>query len=106
MTAAHREFLAAGADIVETNTFTGPRIALADYGTKALARDINVAAARFRPAGLDDVPPAETGRVCWVAGSIGPTNKAASLSRDVNDPGARAVTFRELVASLASKLAR
>jgi 5-methyltetrahydrofolate--homocysteine methyltransferase len=94
--AAHREYLAAGADIVETNTFNGTRISQADYGTEALAYDINVAAARAARRAVDGVMAEEPGRVAWVAGALGPTNKTASLSRDVNDPGARGVTFAEL----------
>jgi 5-methyltetrahydrofolate--homocysteine methyltransferase len=96
VTAAHREYLAAGADIVETNTFNGTRISQADYGTEALAYDINVAAARAARGAVDGAMAEEPGRVCWVAGALGPTNKTASLSRDVNDPGARSVTFAEL----------
>jgi 5-methyltetrahydrofolate--homocysteine methyltransferase len=96
VTAAHREYLAAGADIVETNTFNGTRISQADYGTEALAYDINVAAARAAREAVDGVMAEEPGRACWVAGALGPTNKTASLSRDVNDPGARSVTFAEL----------
>jgi len=94
--AAHREYLAAGADIVETNTFNGTRISQADYGTEALAYDINVAAARAARQAVDGVMAEEPGRVAWVAGALGPTNKTASLSRDVNDPGARGVSFDEL----------
>jgi 5-methyltetrahydrofolate--homocysteine methyltransferase len=94
--AAHREYLAAGADIIETNTFNGTRISQADYGTEALAYDLNVAAARAARRAVDGVMSEEAGRVCWVAGALGPTNKTASLSRDVNDPGARGVTFDEL----------
>jgi 5-methyltetrahydrofolate--homocysteine methyltransferase len=96
VTAAHREYLAAGADIVETNTFNGNRFSQADYGTEALVHDINVAAARAARAAVDGAMASEPGRVCWVAGALGPTNKTASLSRDVNDPGARSVTFAEL----------
>ena len=96
VTAAHREYLAAGADIVETNTFNGTRISQADYGTEALAYDINVAAARAARQAVDGVMAEEKGRVAWVAGALGPTNKTASLSRDVNDPGARGVSFDEL----------
>jgi 5-methyltetrahydrofolate--homocysteine methyltransferase len=97
--AAHREYLAAGADIVETNTFNANAISQADYGTEALAYELNVAAARAARAAVDGVMAAEPGRTCWVAGALGPTNKTASLSRDVNDPGARAVTFDELEAA-------
>ena len=88
--AAHREYLAAGADIIETNTFNGTRISQADYGAEALAYDINLAAARAARRAADAVMAEEPGRVRWVAGALGPTNKTASLSRDVNDPGARA----------------
>ncbi len=96
VTAAHREYLAAGADIVETNTFNGTRISQADYGSEAFAYDINLAAARAARRAVDGVMAEERGRTCWVAGALGPTNKTASLSRDVNDPGARSVTFAEL----------
>ncbi len=94
--AAHREYLAAGADIVETNTFNATRVSQADYGTEALAYDLNVAAARAARRAVDGVMAGEPGRTCWVAGALGPTNKTASLSRDVNDPGARSVTFTDL----------
>ena len=97
--AAHREYLAAGADIVETNTFNANAISQADYGTEALAYELNVAAAKAARAAVDGVMAEEPGRVCWVAGALGPTNKTASLSRDVNDPGARGVTFDELEAA-------
>ena len=94
--AAHREYLAAGADIVETNTFNANRISQADYGTEALVHDLNVAAARAARRAVDAVMAAEPGRSAWVGGALGPTNKTASLSRDVNDPGARGVSYREL----------
>jgi 5-methyltetrahydrofolate--homocysteine methyltransferase len=94
--AAHREYLAAGADIVETNTFNGNRFSQTDYGTEALVYDINAAAARAARRAVDAVMAEEEGRVAWVAGALGPTNKTASLSRDVNDPGARAVDFAGL----------
>ncbi|MBX3159511.1 MAG: methionine synthase [Deltaproteobacteria bacterium] len=92
----HLAFLRAGADIVETDTFTATPIALADYGLEDATRDINLSAARAarRAAARAE---AEDGRPRWVAGSVGPTTKTASLSPDVNDPGARAVTFHELV---------
>src|SRR5512134_977935 len=99
LVAAHREYLAAGADVVETNTFNANRISQADYGTEALVHEMNVAAARAARTAADAVMAAEPGRTCWVAGALGPTNKTASLSRDVNDPGARGVTFDELEAA-------
>src|SRR5262245_22346952 len=94
----HLQFLRAGADIVETDTFTATSIALADYGLEGVVRDINIAAAQAARRACERAI-AELGRPCWVAGSIGPTTKAASLSPDVNDPGARAITFHELAAS-------
>jgi 5-methyltetrahydrofolate--homocysteine methyltransferase len=97
--AAHREYLAAGADVVETNTFNANRISQADYGTEALVHEMNVAAARAARTAVDAVMAEEAGRCCWVAGALGPTNKTASLSRDVNDPGARGVGYRELEAA-------
>jgi 5-methyltetrahydrofolate--homocysteine methyltransferase len=92
----HLKFLQAGADIVETNTFTATSIALADYGLERDVREINVAAAQVARRAVERAVAAD-GKRRWVAGSIGPTNKSASLSPDVNDPGARAVTFRDLV---------
>ncbi|HZD04809.1 MAG TPA: homocysteine S-methyltransferase family protein, partial [Longimicrobiales bacterium] len=93
--AAHRAYLEAGADIIETNTFTAQRISLADYGLESRVVDINRAAAGVARRTADRVA-AETGRARWVAGSIGPTNRTASISPDVNDPGKRAVRFGEL----------
>jgi 5-methyltetrahydrofolate--homocysteine methyltransferase len=97
--AAHREYLAAGADIVETNTFNANRFSQADYGTEALVYEINVAGARAARRAADAAMTEEPHRTRWVAGALGPTNKTASLSRDVEDPGARAVTFAELEAA-------
>src|ERR1043165_5585213 len=94
----HYEFLRAGADIVETDTFTATSLALADYGLEGAVRDINLAAAQAARNACARAMAAD-GKPRWVAGSIGPTAKSASLSPDVNDPGARAVTFRELVDS-------
>src|SRR6185436_6615748 len=94
----HLEFLRAGADIVETNTFTATSLALADFGLEAVVHDLNLAAARVARRAADRAE-REDGRPRWVAGSIGPTTKTASLSPDVNDPGARAVTFRQLADS-------
>src|SRR3569833_1340495 len=90
----HYQFLMAGADIVETDTFTATSIALADYQLEAAGRDINLAAARAA-RGAADRATRDDGRPRWVAGSIGPATKSASLSPDVNDPGARSGTFRE-----------
>ncbi len=92
----HRAYFEAGADIAETNTFSSTRIAMADYGMEALARDLNLAAARVARAAADAVMQLTPERPRWVAGAIGPTNRTASISPDVNDPGKRNVTFDEL----------
>jgi len=94
----HRRYLEAGADIVETNTFNASATSQADYGTEALVREINLAAAQIARRAADDVA-ARTGRVRFVAGAIGPTNRTASLSPNVNDPAFRNVTFDELAAT-------
>ena len=88
----HRQYFQAGADIVETNTFSGTTIAQADYGLEAYVRDINYHSARLARSVADEF----TDRPRFVAGSIGPTNRTASISPDVNDPGFRAVTFEQL----------
>jgi 5-methyltetrahydrofolate--homocysteine methyltransferase len=98
----HHAFLRAGADIIETDTFTATSLALADYGLESAVRDINVAAAQCARRAAERAE-REDGRPRWVAGSIGPTTKTASLSPDVNDPGARAVTFRQLVDTFAEQ---
>jgi 5-methyltetrahydrofolate--homocysteine methyltransferase len=98
----HRAYLAAGADIVETNTFTATSIAQADYGTEGLAHELNVAGARIARAAADEFETRD-GRPRYVAGALGPTNRTASISPDVNDPGFRAVTFDELAAAYAEQ---
>ena len=92
----HLEYLRAGADIVETNTFSATRIAQADYGLEDAVYDINVSSAKLARQACDIVMKEEPGRKCFVAGSLGPTNKTASLSPDVNNPAFRAITFDEL----------
>ena len=87
--AFHREYLLAGADIVETNTFNGTRISQADYHLEDVAYELNRAGAELARKAADGVMAEQAGRTCWVAGSLGPTNKTASLSRDVNEPGSR-----------------
>ena len=91
----HRAYLEAGADIVETNTFSSTSIAQADYGLQALAFELNEASARAARKAADATSTPE--RMRFVAGALGPTNKTASLSPDVNNPGFRAITFDELV---------
>jgi 5-methyltetrahydrofolate--homocysteine methyltransferase len=91
----HLAYFRAGADIVETNTFSSTSIAQADYGMEALAYELNREGARLaREAAV--IAEREDGRPRWVAGAIGPTNRTASISPDVNNPGFRAVTFDEL----------
>ena len=91
----HAAYFAAGADMVETNTFSSTRIAMADYGCEHLVDAINVAAARLAREAADEAT-ARDGRRRFVAGSIGPTNKTLSLSPDVNDPGFREVDYDSL----------
>ena len=94
----HREYLRAGADIVETNTFSSTTIAQADYGMEALAYELNHEGAKLARMAADEVA-REDGRPRFVAGALGPTNRTASISPDVNDPGYRAVTFDDLRAA-------
>jgi len=96
----HRRYLEAGADIVETNTFNSNATSQADYGTEALVRELNLTAAQVARRAADDVA-ARTGRQRFVAGALGPTNRTASLSPNVNDPAFRNVTFDELAATYA-----
>ncbi len=91
----HREYLAAGADIIETNTFNANAISLSDYEMADLAYELNYSAARLARREADAV--ATPDRPRWVAGALGPTTRTASISPDVNDPGARNVTWDELV---------
>jgi 5-methyltetrahydrofolate--homocysteine methyltransferase len=95
----HRKYLEAGADIVETNTFNSTAISLADYGLEQAAYDINLAAARIARRAVDAAVAREPARPRFVAGAIGPMTRSASMSRDVNDPGARQVTFAQLEAA-------
>ena len=98
LTAIHRAYLDAGADIIETNTFNAQRISLADYQLEAEAFEINRASAALAREVADEVAE-ESGRPRWVAGALGPTNRTASLSPEVNDPGFRGITFEELAAA-------
>jgi 5-methyltetrahydrofolate--homocysteine methyltransferase len=95
--AIHRQYLEAGADIIESNTFNSTSISLADYKLERLAYELNVAGARNARAAADAVMAAQPGRVCFVAGALGPTSKTASLSPDVHNPAFRAITFDQLV---------
>ncbi len=92
----HREYLEAGSDIIETNTFSSTAIAQADYGLGALAYELNVAGARLAREAADEYTARTPDRPRFVAGSIGPTNRTLSISPDVNNPAFRATTFDEL----------
>ncbi|SEO85056.1 methionine synthase [Trujillonella endophytica] len=95
----HREYLEAGADLVETNTFNATAISLSDYGMSELAYELNVASARLARRECDAMTARTPEKPRYVVGAIGPTSRTASISPDVNDPGARNVTFDELVAA-------
>ena len=105
ITEIHKQYLEAGADILETNTFSSTSIAMADYNMQSLAYELNVAAANcakkaieeFRASGNGTQGSNGTDHGPWIAGAIGPLNKTLSLSPDVNNPGFRAVTFDEVV---------
>lgn len=92
----HRKYLEAGADIIETNTFSGTTIAMADYHMEDLVYELNFESAKIARKVCDEFSTANPEKPRFVAGSIGPTNKTASLSPEVNDPGFRAITFEEL----------
>ena len=94
--AIHRAYFAAGADIAETNTFNANALSQADYATQELVYAINKAAAKVAKTAAQEFTRKDPGKPRYVAGSIGPTNRTASLSPDVNNPGYRAVTFNEL----------
>ena len=92
----HKKYLEAGADIIETNTFSATTIAMADYHMEELVYDLNYESAKIARKVCDEFTSLNPEKPRFVAGSIGPTNKTASLSPDVNDPGYRAITFDEL----------
>lgn len=96
ITAIHREYLEAGADIIETNTFSATTIAMADYGMEDFVQEMNFQSAKIAREVCEEFNDKNPAKPRFVAGSIGPTNKTASLSPDVNDPGFRAITFDEL----------
>jgi len=98
----HDRYLAAGVDLIETNTFNAQRISLADYGMEAFAYEMNVAAARIARAAADAASTPERPR--FVCGALGPTNRTASISPDVNDPGARNVRYADLVLAYEEQL--
>jgi len=95
----HKQYLEAGADIIETNTFSSTSIAQADYDMQSLAYEMNVASAKCAREAIK-----QNGKTAWVAGAIGPLNKTLSLSPDVNNPGYRAVTFDEVAAAYTEQI--
>ena len=97
--AIHQQYLEAGADLIETNTFNAQALSLEDYGLASLAYEINLAAAQCARRAADAVMAADPGRICFVAGALGPTNKTASISTDANNPAARSTTFDETSAA-------
>jgi 5-methyltetrahydrofolate--homocysteine methyltransferase len=100
----HREYLAAGADVIETNTFTATAIAQADYHLEHLVHELNVEAARIAKRAAAEWTERTPDRPRFVAGSIGPMNRALSLSPDVSDPSFRAVTFDQVKAAYADQV--
>jgi 5-methyltetrahydrofolate--homocysteine methyltransferase len=93
----HRQYLDAGSDIIETNTFSGTRVAMADYKMEELVYELNYQSAKIAKEVAVEVTRLNPDKPRFVAGAMGPTNKTASLSPDVNNPGYRAITFDELV---------
>ena len=97
--AIEKAYLDAGADILETNTFNATQVSQADYGMEDLAYELNVAGAKLAREAADAASAKTPNKLRFVAGALGPTNKTASISPDVNDPGFRAITFDELKAA-------
>ena len=100
----HRAYFEAGSDIVETNTFSTTTVSQADYGLEDAVREINLAGAKVAREAAEEFMAASPGRRVFVAGSVGPTNRTASMSPDVNNPGYRAVTFDGLVISYSQQI--
>ncbi len=100
----HRDFLKAGADIIETNTFNANLFSMADYGMENLVAEINLEAAKIARKVADEQTALTPDKPRLVAGAIGPTNKAGSLSPDVNNPGYRSVNFKDLVAAYSEQI--
>ncbi len=93
----HKKYLESGSDIIETNTFSATKVAQADYELEEIAYEINVQSAKIAKEVCEEFMKENPGRKCFVAGALGPTNKTASISPDVNNPAYRGVTFDELV---------
>ncbi|HEV1995002.1 MAG TPA: homocysteine S-methyltransferase family protein, partial [Candidatus Acidoferrum sp.] len=95
----HRQYLEAGADIIETNTFNSTAISMAEYQLQDHVYDLNAAGAKAARRAVETFMAEHPGRSCFVAGAMGPTSRTASMSQDVNSPAARGVTFDELRAA-------
>lgn len=102
--AIHKEYLEAGADIIETNTFNAQSVSLADYNMESLSYEMNVAAASLARRAADEFMAGNSRYPRFVAGAIGPTNKTGSLSPDVNDPGFRAISFNQLIEAYSEQI--
>ena len=100
----HKKYLEAGADILETNTFSSNSISMADYNMEDLVYELNFESAKIAKKLTDEYSIKDPSKPRFVAGSIGPTNKTASMSPDVSDPGFRAITFDELVISYTEQI--
>ncbi|MDX9726520.1 MAG: methionine synthase [Bacteroidales bacterium] len=101
--AIHNSYLEAGADLITTNTFNANRISMADYGMEELVYEMNLSSARLAAEAAADCMNRDNLRSCFVAGTLGPTNRTASMSSDVSDPGARSVSFGQLVEAYAEQ---
>lgn len=99
----HLRYLAAGADIITTNTFNSNKVSMADYAMEDLVYELNLSSAKLAASAIAEFETNGDGRGHYVAGTLGPTNRTASMSSDVNDPGARAVTFDYLVEAYAEQ---
>jgi 5-methyltetrahydrofolate--homocysteine methyltransferase len=102
--AIHREYLEAGADVIETNTFNSQSISLADYGMQDLGYELAKAGAEAARRAADAVMGKQPGRTCWVAGAIGPTTRTSSISTDVSNAAARGTTYDELVVAYTEQI--
>src|SRR5665213_3614921 len=100
----HLEYLEAGADLIETNTFNSQSISLADYGMESLAYELSKAGAECARRAADVIEKTQAGRICFVAGAIGPTTKTSSISTDVNNPGARGTNYDKLVTAYSEQI--
>ncbi len=100
----HAQYLDAGADIIETNTFSSTTISMADYGMEKYVRELNLASARIAREVADEYTKKNPTKPRFVVGSMGPTNKTASISSDVNNPASRSVTFDELVIAFSEQI--